>query len=138
MKPHATVRLNVCNTYNDTEFILYILVKRGMTLHLHLQYYWTTNGPLNGVDLASRGSRELRLDRGSLQGGYNYSFTCRVVAEDNSGDNATGSAVVAVSSKGAVAKLAAKELSFGSDNIILLDGSLSIDLDHRKGQMKVR
>ncbi len=101
-----------------------------------LQYQWSTDGPTT-ADLNSRNSRTLRLERGSLQGGHKYKFTCRVTNEDDSSQRAVASVVVPVASRGLEARMNARELTFGSDNTILLDGSLCIDLDHRPGALAV-
>ena len=44
------------------------------------KYFWSIEGP-NSADLSSRNQPELRLDRGTLHGGQNYTVSCRVVRE---------------------------------------------------------
>ena len=73
-------------------------------------------------------SIELRLDRGTLHGGHNYTVSCRAVRESDAAQVASGSVALSVAAKGLEVKFPAREITYGSDNAVLLDGSLAADL----------
>ena len=78
--------------------------------------------------MCSKCSLELRLDRGTLHGGHNYTVSCRAVRESDAAQVASGSVALSVASKGLEVKFPAREITYGSDNAVLLDGSLAADL----------
>ena len=63
------------------------------------KYFWSIEGP-NSADLSSRNQPELRLDRGTLHGGHNYTVSCRVVRESDAAQVASGSVGLSIASKG--------------------------------------
>ena len=52
--------------------------------------------------ISNETSVELRLDRGTLHGGHNYTVSCRVVRESDAAQVASGTVALSVASKGNV------------------------------------
>ena len=55
-------------------------------------------------------------------------MSCRAVRESDAAQVASGSVALSVASKGLEVKFPAREITYGSENAVLLDGSLAADL----------
>ena len=109
------------------------------------QYLWSMSGGSRSLDLSGSDTRHLRLPPLTLSGGDAYAFSVTVVDDAaNSSTNGTvrtftGTAALAIASKGVVARLATKSVTLGAASPagLVLDGALSADLDNRPGELMV-
>ena len=86
-------------------------------------------------DLSKKNSKNLKLKKGSLQGGRSYNFSVLVLSEQDN-IRAGASIIVDVESLGPLAKLAASKITYGTKNNIILDATLSEDRDNSHGDLK--
>ena len=113
--------------------------KEEVKVEERLRFFWSTDGSLKGgIDLSKMDAQKIYLERGTLLGGTQYTFKVNVVPERDPSLAIEAVKIVEVASKGVRAKLASKKLTFGTETPITLDGSLSIDLDNRDGDLTVK
>ncbi|XP_059089873.1 uncharacterized protein LOC131885747 isoform X2 [Tigriopus californicus] len=98
------------------------------------KFFWSTDGKIN-FNLANQDLQKLRIPKHSLEGGREYIFFVEVIPELNPEASFQNQLSFTVQSLGLKAQFAASELTFGIQNEITLDGSLSRDLDNRSGNL---